>query len=93
MSDTGKSLVDWGLYDEALAYLERALEIHEDELGDRDFDTSAVLFKLGILHQLGGRNERARGNLQRALRARAEICGETHQATELVRENLRLLHG
>lgn len=65
--------------------------IREDELGDRNFDTSAVVFKLGILHQLGGRDERAREHLQRALRVRAEICGGTHPATDLVRENLRLL--
>ncbi|MDP8926259.1 MAG: tetratricopeptide repeat protein [Actinomycetota bacterium] len=91
ISGAVRSLMAWGLYDEAQAYLERALEIREHALGQQNFDTSAVLFKLGILHQLGGRDEQARQHLQRALRVRAEICGETNPATELVRENLRLL--
>jgi len=91
ISGAVRSLMAWGLYDEAQAYLERALEIREHALGQQNFDTSAVLFKLGILHQLGGRDEQARQHLQRPLRVRAEICGETNPATELVRENLRLL--
>ncbi len=93
ISVAARSLIDWVLHGEAQAYLERALEIRESALGERNFDASAILFKLGILHQLGGRDEQARKHLQQALPVRAEICGKTHPATELVRENLRLLDG
>lgn len=84
-------LTSWGLYDEAQAYLERALTIREGVLGRGDFDTSTILLKLGILFQIRGRDEQARWHLEWALDIRADICGENHPATELVRENLRLL--
>lgn len=86
-----RSLTDWGLYDEAQAYLERALAIREDVLGERDFDTSTSLLKLGVLFQLQGRGEQARPYLNRAMDVRADICGMGHPATEVVRENLRIL--
>lgn len=89
----GKALISQGLYDEARAYLERALSIREETLGQRDFDTSTILLKLGVLCQLWSRGEQARPFLERALDTRAYACGETHPATELVRENLRLLDG
>lgn len=54
---------------------------------------STILFKLGALCQLRGRDEQARPFLERALDVRKNVCGETHPATELVRENLRLLGG
>lgn len=88
-----RSLADWGLWDEAEAYLERALAIREDVLGERDFDTSTSLLKLAVRFQLTGRGGQARPHLERALAVRADICGETHPATEIVRENLRLLEG
>ena len=88
-----RSLADWGLWDEAEAYLERALAIREDVLGERDFDTSTSLLKLAVRFQLTGRSGRARPCLERALAARADICRETHPATEIVRENLHLLGG
>lgn len=87
----GKVLVEWGLYDEARAYLERAVEIRLGVLGEHDFRTSNSFFKLGVLFQIRGQNEHALEALQRALDARAAVCGEDHPATELVRENLRLL--
>lgn len=80
-----------GLYDEALAYLERGLSIREEVLGEQDFDTSTSLLKLGVLLQLRGRDEEARQFLERALAVRVEVCGGEHPATALVRENLELL--
>ena len=88
-----RSLVNWGLWDEAQAYLERALAIREDVLGERDFDTSTSLLKLAVRFQLTGRGGQARRLLERALAVRADICGDTHPATEIVRENLRLTEG
>jgi tetratricopeptide (TPR) repeat protein len=88
-----QSLAGWGLWDEAEAYLERALAIREDVLGERDFDTSTSLLKLAVRFQLTGRGGQARPYLERALAARTDICGEKHPATEIVRENLRLLEG
>lgn len=87
----GTSLKGHGLYDEALAYLKRALSIREEVLGEQDFDTSTSLLKLGILLQLQGHDEEARRYLERAIDVRADVCGQLHPATELVRENLRLL--
>lgn len=87
----GTSLTNQGLYDEACAYMERILSIRKQTLGERNFDTSTSLFKLGVLLQLRGLDEEARQHLERALDARADTCGEMHPATELVRENLRLL--
>ncbi len=89
----GTILTRQGLYDEAQSYLERALDIRENTLGEEDFDTSTSLFKLGILLQLRGRDEEAREYLERALTVRSGLCGEGHAATEIVRENLRLLNG
>ncbi|MDP9475353.1 MAG: tetratricopeptide repeat protein [Actinomycetota bacterium] len=86
-------LVDWGLWDEAQAYLERALAIREDVLGDQNFDTSSSLLKLAVRFQLTGRDGQARQHLEWALVVRVNICGETHPATDMVRENLRLLEG
>ncbi len=93
LNSHGTSLMNHGLYDEAHAYLERALAIRERVSEERPFDTSSSLLKLGILLQLRGRDEQARPYLERALAARASVCGETHPATELVRDNLRLLNG
>ncbi len=87
----GTSLMGRGLYEEAQAYLERALSICEDTLGERDLDTSTSLFKLGILLQLRGRNMLARPYLEHALTARSHVCRKDHPATEVVRDNLRLL--
>src|SRR5215211_1900028 len=87
----GTSLTGQGLYDEAHAYLECALRIREQVLGERDFDTSTSLLKLGILFQLWGRDAQARPYLERALAVHAGVCGEDYPATDLVRENLRLL--
>ena len=56
----GTSLTGQGLYDEAHAYLERALRIRKDALGDQNFDTSTSLLKLGILFQLWGHYGQAR---------------------------------
>lgn len=89
----GRSLIEWNLYDEAQAYLERALEIRADVLEEQSFVTSQSFFNLGALFQLRGWNEQAREMLQRALDIRSDVCGETHPATELARENLRLLDG
>lgn len=89
----GRSLIEWGLYDEAQAYLERVLEIRVDVLEEQSFVTSQSFFNLGALFQLRGWNGQAREMLQRALDIRSDVCGETHPATELVRENLRLLDG
>jgi tetratricopeptide (TPR) repeat protein len=88
-----RSLADWGLWDEAEAYLERALAIREDVLGERDFDTSTSLLKLAVRFQLTGRGGRARPHLERALAIRSDICGEMHPATEIVRESLRIPEG
>jgi tetratricopeptide (TPR) repeat protein len=87
----GTSLIGHGLYDEAHAYLDRALRIREITLGEWDFDTSTSLLKLGVLLQLQGRTVEARLYLERARDVRASICGETHPATELIRDNLILL--
>ena len=87
----GTSLIGHGLYDEAHAYLDHALRIRENTLGEWDFDTSTSLLKLGVLLQLQGRSAEARLYLERARDVRASICGETHPATELIRGNLILL--
>jgi len=91
INEAGGALVPSGLYDEAQAYLERALAIREGVLKERNFATSTSLFKLGILFQLRGRDSRARQYLERALAARSHVCGVDHPATEVVRDNLRLL--
>jgi tetratricopeptide (TPR) repeat protein len=91
INEAGGWLVNWGLYDEAQVYLGRALAIRESILGGRTFDTSTSLFKLGILFQLRGRDAWARDYLERAWAARSDVCGEDHPATEIVRDNLRLL--
>lgn len=91
VNEVGRALMDWGLYDEAQAYFERALAVREEIFGERNFDTSTSLFNLGILFQLRGRGARARPYLERALAVRSHICGEDHPASEIVRENLRLL--
>jgi tetratricopeptide (TPR) repeat protein len=87
----GTSLTGHGLYDEVHAYLERALRIRENTLGEGHFDTSTGLLKLGALHQLQGRDAEARLYLERARDIRANVRGETHPATELIRGNLSLL--
>lgn len=87
----GTALMGHGLYEEAHAYLERALSIREDTLGEQDFDTSMSLLKLGILSQLRHLDNEARPYLERALVVRSALYGEGHAATELVRDNLRLL--
>ena len=89
----GTSLIGHGLYDEAYAYLERALTLRENALGEQHFDTSTSLLILGALSQLRGHDNEARECLQRTLAIRSHLCGEDHAATELVRENLRLLDG
>jgi tetratricopeptide (TPR) repeat protein len=92
LNTNGSSLMAHGLYDEAQAYLERALGIREGVLGEQHFDTSTSLLKLGILLQIRGRDVEARPYLERALAARVEVCGGDHPATALVRENLALLN-
>lgn len=89
----GTSLMGHGLYDGAHAYLERALALREDALGEQHFDTSTSLLILGVLSQLRSRDSEARGYLERVLAIRSHLCGEGHAATELVRDNLRLLDG
>ena len=78
INDDAKSLVGWGLHDEAQAYLERALEIRVGILGEQSFHTSNSLFNLAVLLQLRGRTVRGRELFQRALNVRARVCGETH---------------
>ena len=80
-----------GLYDEAHAYLEWALSIREEILGEHAFDTSTCLLKLGVLLQLRRRDREDRAYLERALAVRVEVGGEDHLATDLVQENMRLL--
>ena len=89
----GTSLMDDGLYDEAHAYLECALRTREGTPGERQFDISTSLLKLGVLFQLQGRDEEARSHLERARDIRVSICGEDHPATELLKENVALLDG
>lgn len=91
LSMQGTSLVDHGLYEEALIYLERSLRICEGTLSQQDFNSSQILFKLGVLHQLRGSDSQARPYLERALTLRAEICGKNHSATKMVKDNLNLL--
>ena len=87
----GTSLMGDGLYEEAQAYLECALAIREGNPGERQFDISTSLLKLGVLLQLQGRDVEARPCLERARDIRASICGGDHPATELLRENIALL--
>ena len=91
INEAGGALVASGLYDEAQTYLERAWAIREGVLKERNFATSTSLLKLAILYQLRGRDSRARQYLERALASRSHVCGEDHPATEVVRDNLRLL--
>jgi hypothetical protein len=60
-------------------------------LEDWSYDASTSQFNLGILLQLRGREERTRRCLQRSLAIRKITCGETHPATRMVQENLRIL--
>lgn len=87
----GTFLTNHGLYEEAFVYLERSLSIRQNILEERDFQTSTTLMKLGILHQLWGRDAQARPYLERALTLRAEVCGSNHAATKVVEDNLNLL--
>lgn len=88
----GTSLMNHGLYDEAQAYLERALRLREDTPREQRFDISTNLLRLGVLFQLQGRDADARPYLERARDIRVELCGEDHPATELLRENIALLN-
>lgn len=84
-------LIHWGLYKEAQVYLESVLVVRRDVLGERDFDTSTSLFKLGILFQRRRLDAQARSYLEQALALRERVCGRNHLAAEIVRDNLSLL--
>ena len=52
--------------EDATAVLEKALELHEQELGEEHVETGSVLSDLGILHRAQGRLEEARACLEKA---------------------------
>lgn len=87
----GTELTSHGLYDEADMYLRRSLKIREDLSRAQDFDSSTILLKLGTIYRLQRADDQAREVLESARTIRIEVCGETHSATQIVKDTLTLL--
>jgi tetratricopeptide (TPR) repeat protein len=79
-------------WNEALPLLERALEIHEAELGLNHFSTTSSLNNLASLHQAMGEHAKAVPLYELALEIREAHLGPDHPLTATVLDNLGLLH-
>jgi tetratricopeptide (TPR) repeat protein len=70
-----------GLFDEALPFLERAVEIRLATFGEQHADTAASIFQLANLQQHRGQIDGAEQNFRRALAIQENTLGEGHRAT------------
>ena len=91
LDKVAKALGERGLYEEALVYQERSLELRSQTLEERSFEAARSLFNMACLLQLQGRDAEARSYLEQALAACEEVPGECEPFTELVQENLTIL--
>jgi tetratricopeptide (TPR) repeat protein len=69
-----------GLYTEAIALHEEALELRQSELGDNSADVAEVLADLGDLHRRNGEYLEAESCLAQSLEIRERIFGPDHPA-------------
>lgn len=91
LDKAAKALGERGLYEEAIVYQERSLELRSQTFEERSFEAARSLFNMACLLQLQGRDAEARSYLEQALTACEEVPGECEPFTELVRENLTIL--
>ena len=85
------ALAERGLYEEAIAYQERSLQIRNEACGERSLEAAASLFALSRLLQLQGREEEARPYLEQALASHENLLVAGDPATEIIRETLTAL--
>jgi CHAT domain-containing protein/tetratricopeptide (TPR) repeat protein len=70
-----------GHYTEALARVQRALEVHRQYLGEEDSEAAALNHALGVLFMKSGKSAAAEPPLQQALALRRRVLGEDHPHT------------
>lgn len=85
------ALGERGLYEEAVFYQQRSVQVRTETPGKRSLNVATSLFQLARLLQLQGRDEEAAPYLEQALAACEEVLGKGDHLTELVRENLTVL--
>jgi tetratricopeptide (TPR) repeat protein len=77
----GKTYQDLGIYGEAQAQLERALELRRHALGEEHPDTLASMTELAVLYQAEGKYAQAEDLFTHSLAMERKVMGATHPAT------------
>ena len=88
----GDTYEDLGLYPEAQAQLERALELRRRVLGDEHLDTLDATVSLGDVYVYGGKYAQAEPLLTRALEVSRRVHGEAHATTLHIVNGLALTY-
>lgn len=87
-SAVGEFLRLCGLFDEALPFIERAVEIRREALGEEHADTATGIYQLAMLQQNRGELDDAELNFRRALAIQEKTIGEANPATARTIDNL-----
>jgi tetratricopeptide (TPR) repeat protein len=77
----GQTYIELGDYKQAEPHLQRAYEIRQRQLGERDLLTLDSMSQLGRLHLLQGRFSEAENMLTQALELRRHLLGAEHTDT------------
>ena len=88
----GDTYEDLGLYPEAQAQLERALELRRRVLGDEHLDTLSVTVSLGDVYVYEGKYQQAEPLWTRALDVSQRVHGEAHVTTLQAMNGLALTY-
>jgi len=91
-STIGRTYSAIGNYDDAQAYLRRALTIHERELGEQHLDAIISKSRLAHAYGLAGQFETAEMLFDQALRTAEQTIGVEHEDTLNILNNLGLVY-
>ena len=81
-----------GLFDEAVAFFKKALEIHRKQLGEEHLDVATSLGAMGDLYRKLGRYSEAEPFLKRAIELREKLLGQDHPDVARSLNNLAVLY-
>ncbi|HEY7391545.1 MAG TPA: serine/threonine-protein kinase [Bryobacteraceae bacterium] len=87
----GDTYLDLGLYEQAQAHVERALDLRHRLLGDAHRDTLTSMHRLGVVHWYQGKYTAAEPLLTKVLEVRRRVLGEQHPDTASSMNDLALV--
>ena len=90
-NNVGSCYFKLGERKKGLKYLTKALEIYEEELGERNVAMASSYNNVGSCYWMLGNQEKAINYIEKAYEIDKELLGERHLETQKILKNLQIL--